>query len=193
MVTRKALNLSPGNPLAFYLQAVLAARVGNWPLAATLIQRTQGSIHDVPAVMLVQGLVAYRTGNTNHAIDLLTRLLNQQPATSPLGRALGAAQSAVGDNIGAIETLKPLADLPAADLRTLVLLARAYDASGQPEAATPLSCPRAAKRRRAGAAKAEPAATSRSALMALHEGRWRDAAMLANTIIVARPNNRRWL
>ena len=65
LVTRKALNLSPGNPLAFYLQAVMAARAGNWPLAASLIQRTQGGIDDVPAVHAVQGLVAYRTRRTN--------------------------------------------------------------------------------------------------------------------------------
>ena len=45
----------PATPLAFYLQAVMAARVGNWPLAAMMMQRTQGVLDDVPAVMLIQG------------------------------------------------------------------------------------------------------------------------------------------
>ena len=186
-VTRKALGLSPNNPLAFYLQAVMAARVGNWPLAAMLMQRTQGVIDDVPAVLLVQGLVAYRTGNTNAAIDALTRLLSRQPANIVARRGLGAAQSAVGDNIGAIETLKPLADLPGADTRTLELLARAYDASGQPEAAEPYLA-RVASRGTALALQKQGLPQRRAAAMAaLRQGRWRDAAMLGSAVIAGAP------
>lgn len=188
-LTRKTLNLSPGNPLAFYLQAVMAARAANWPLAASLMQRTEGSIDDVPAVMLVQGLVSYRTGMANQAIDSLTHLLNRQPANVAARRALGAAQSAVGDNIGAIETLKSLADLPGADLRTLVLIARAYDASGQTEEAAPYLA-RAAQKGAALALQKQSLPQRRaSMLVALHQGRWRDAAMLANTVIAAAPHS----
>jgi tetratricopeptide (TPR) repeat protein len=188
-VTRKALNLSPGNPLAFYLQAVLAARAGNWPLAAMLMQRTQGMLDDVPAVLLVQGLVAYRTGNTNAAIDAFSRLVNQQPANFAGRRALGAAQSAVGDNIGAIETLKPMADLVGADARTLTLLARAYDESGQPEAAAPYLA-RAAARGVAMALQTQSLPQRRaSAMAALRDGRWRDAQMLASTVIAGKPSS----
>jgi tetratricopeptide (TPR) repeat protein len=188
-VSRKALHLSPGNSLAFYLQAVLAARVGDWPLAAMLMQRTQGVLDDVPAVLLVQGLVAYRTGNTNASIDALVRLLNKQPANIAGRRALGAAQSAVGDNIGAIETLRPLADLPGADLRTLTLLARAYDASGQPDAAAPYLA-RIAQRGTALALQKQSLPQRRAAAMlALREGRWRDAAMLGNTVVAGAPGS----
>ncbi len=186
-VSRKALNLSPGNPLAFYLQAVVAARAGNWPLAAMLMQRTQGVLDDVPAVLLIEGIVAYRTGNPNSAIDALTRLLSRQPANVTARRALGAAQSAVGDNIGAIETLGPLADLAGADTRTLELLARAYDASGQSEAAAPYLA-RVAQRGTALALQRQGLPQRRAAAMtALREGRWRDAAMLGSTVIAGAP------
>jgi len=186
-VSRKALGLSPGNPLAFYLQAVMAARVGNWPLAAMMMQRTQGVLDDVPAVMLLQGVVAYRTGNTNSAIDALTRLLGRQPGNAAGRRALGAAQSVVGDNIGAIETLLPLAELPGADIRTLELLARAYDASGQPEAAEPYLA-RVAQRGTALLLEKQSLPQRRiAALAALRQGRWRDAAMLGSAVIAGAP------
>jgi tetratricopeptide (TPR) repeat protein len=188
-VSRKALSLSPGNPLAFYLQAVLAARVGNWPLAAMMIQRTQGVLDDVPAVLLVEGLVAYRTGNTNAAIDALTRLLSRQPGNMVGRRVLGAAQSVVADNIGAIETLRPLADFPGADSRTLELLARAYNASGQSEAAEPYLA-RIAQRGTSLALQKQSLPQRRvAALAALRQGRWRDAAMLGSTVIASAPRS----
>jgi len=49
VVTRRALELSPGNPQAYFIQAVIAARAGNFELARALLNRTGNKLASVPA------------------------------------------------------------------------------------------------------------------------------------------------
>src|SRR3546814_16907961 len=60
-LTRKMIALDPGNPRAFFRQAAMAARARNYDLARKLLQRTGGSMDGVPAVMLLTGVLHYRT------------------------------------------------------------------------------------------------------------------------------------
>lgn len=134
--TRKALTLSPGNPVAFYLQAMLAARARKFELAQSLYARTKGALDDKPAGMLLAGIIALETGNSALAIDRLGRLVALQPDNRKARRLLGAAQWRRGDAAGAIATLRPLADLPDADAYVLSLVGQALQKQGKGGAAS---------------------------------------------------------
>ena len=134
-VARHIVTLDPGNPAAFYLQAVLAARARMFDLARAIMQRTGDKLDQVPAAMLLMGVIALQSGNLEQAIDRMSRLVALQPDNIKARRILGAAQWRAGDVVGTIATLQPAADLPQADSYTLTLLGRALERSGDRRAA----------------------------------------------------------
>ena len=134
--TRKVLSLSPGNPFAFYLQAMLAARARKFELARSLYARTKGAFDDKPAGMLLAGVIALETGNSAQAIDRLGRLVGLQPDNRKARRLLGVAQWRRGDAAGTLATLRPLADLPDADAYVLNLVGQALQKQGKDGAAS---------------------------------------------------------
>ncbi|MDP9413850.1 MAG: tetratricopeptide repeat protein, partial [Pseudomonadota bacterium] len=77
--TRKALSLSPANARAYFLQAMLAARGGDFELARSLHQRTRGAFDGQPAGMLLASAIDYQTGAYSQAVLRLTRLVGLQP------------------------------------------------------------------------------------------------------------------
>lgn len=91
-VTRRVLELSPRNPRAYYLQAVLAARAGNYPLARKLLARTKGKLDSSAGVQMLRGVVELSAGNTVAAGDALEAVLRARPAsraaTDLLARAI---------------------------------------------------------------------------------------------------------
>jgi len=91
-VTRRVLELRPGNARAYYLQAVLAARAGNYRLARTLLQRCGNKLDEVPGAILLDGIVQIAEGNYAIAAEDFERLLAMQPgnvrASELLARAL---------------------------------------------------------------------------------------------------------
>src|SRR3546814_16251069 len=52
---RKAAAIVPGDPRLYYLQAVLAARAGQFTLARSLLTRTRGQMDAVPGFRLREG------------------------------------------------------------------------------------------------------------------------------------------
>ncbi|MFL6845334.1 MAG: tetratricopeptide repeat protein [Allosphingosinicella sp.] len=133
--TRRILSVSPGNPTAFYLQAMLAARGGDYALARSLLGRTNGAFNGRPAAILLAGSIELGTGNPGQAAKHLQRLLDMQPANLKARRLLGAAQFRSGDSAGAVRTLRPLADRPDADAYTLSIIAKASAWLGDDESA----------------------------------------------------------
>ena len=133
--TRKVLSLSSSNPRAFYLQAMLAARAGNFRLAHSLYQRTRGRLDDQPATMLLASGIDYQTGNVQQAITRLVKLVEMQPGNRKARRLLAASQWRLGDAAATIQTLRPIADLDDADLYTLTLMGRALARQGATERA----------------------------------------------------------
>lgn len=95
--TRRILALDGGNPRALYLQAVLAARAGKMDLARSLLGRTGERLADVPAAMLLRGVLELEAGNPNLAIDVLDRLVRAQPANGPARLLLARAAAVAGD------------------------------------------------------------------------------------------------
>jgi tetratricopeptide (TPR) repeat protein len=128
--TRHILSLAPANPMAFYLQAMLAARAGKFTLAQLLYQKTKGALDDQPAGMLLASAIALETGNAEQAVHKLQRLTAQQPDNAKARRLLAAAQWRLGDAGATVATLRPLADRPDADSYVLTLIGRALARQG---------------------------------------------------------------
>jgi tetratricopeptide (TPR) repeat protein len=155
--TRAVIAIDGGNAAAFYLQAVMAARARNFPLARTLMRNTGGAMDGLPAVMLLSAAIDYQNGNNEQAIERLARLVGMQPENLKARRLLGAAQFRAGDFSGTIATLRSIADRPQADSYVLTLVGRALEQQGNRDAAAPY-LDRAALPLPASGAVADPAA-----------------------------------
>lgn len=79
VVCRKLTTVDPGNVRALYLQAVLAARAGQTSLARKILLQAGSALKDMPAAMLLNGILEYRAGNANLAVGHFDRLLRMQP------------------------------------------------------------------------------------------------------------------
>lgn len=78
-VTRRVLQLNPKNPRALYLQAVLAARAGNYGLARGLLARTKGKLDGEAGVQMLRGVVEIAAGNPGAAAEALEAVLVLRP------------------------------------------------------------------------------------------------------------------
>jgi tetratricopeptide (TPR) repeat protein len=136
--SRQALVARPGDPMAYYLQAVLAARAGNDDLAGELLDKTHGALDDMPGALLLGGVLDYRSGAIQQAIDKWQQLSDGAPFDLTAHRLLGAAQLRAGDADGALDTLRPLALRGDAGSYTLTLAARAFEQEGKRDWAAPL-------------------------------------------------------
>lgn len=92
IVCRKIVQIEPRNSRPYFLQAVLAARAGKSELARSILLRSGTTLRDVPAAILLNGVLEYRAGNVNLAVEHFDRLLRMQPdnlqARHLLARAL---------------------------------------------------------------------------------------------------------
>lgn len=129
--TRRALASRPDSAQVFYLQAVLAARAGNDDLARTLMQRTAGKLDGLPGALLLGGMLDYRSGGYEQAINKWRELVGRQPMNITARRLLGAALLRSGDAQGALDVLRPVALRGDADSYTLTLVARAFERNGE--------------------------------------------------------------
>lgn len=133
--TRDLLVISPNNPRAFYLQAVLAARAGEWGLAQGLIYRIGKRLNNLPGFGVLAGSVELAQGNEEQALLHLRGVVDSQPDNMVARRLLGRALWSSGDDRGAIDTLRPIADRPDADSYTLTIMGRACETLGDRVAA----------------------------------------------------------
>ncbi|MFZ4746006.1 MAG: tetratricopeptide repeat protein [Sphingomonas sp.] len=133
--TRNLLAISPNNPRAFYLQAVLAARAGDWGLAQSLIYHIGTRLNDVQGFRVLAGSVELAQGNEELALLHLRAAVDMQPENMVARRLLGRALWSSGDDRGAIDTLRPIADRPDADSYTLTVMGRACERLGDRVAA----------------------------------------------------------
>lgn len=129
--TRRIDAVSPGNPRALYLQAVLAARAARFDLARSLLQQTGDALASMPGAILLDAALDLEAGGSEQAIDKLQDLIGYQPTNLPARRLLGQALLRSGDARGALDALRPIALRPDADSYTLTLVGRAFEATGQ--------------------------------------------------------------
>ena len=133
-MTRRVLALDPGNGRAWFLQAAMAARAGDYGLARAMMQHANGSMDAVPAAMLLNGLLLLQGESPLLAVEKLKPLVALQPYNEKARLLLARAYRAAGDQRSAAITLGPLVGRPDAGSYALTLGARVAEALGNRQA-----------------------------------------------------------
>ncbi|MFM2371248.1 MAG: hypothetical protein RIS85_970, partial [Pseudomonadota bacterium] len=128
---RKLAEVDPGNVRALYLQAVLAARSGQTSLARKILLQTGTALRDMPAAVLLNGILEYRAGNTNLAVGHFDRLLRMQPENLQARMLLAQALHRQGLNQQAVDTVDGWAGRGDAAPYLLTVTGRAMIALGR--------------------------------------------------------------
>jgi len=138
VVTRRILEIAPGNPQAFYLQAVMAARAGQYELARGLLARTRGKLDALPGAVLLGGVLDLAAGNNRSAAETFERVLTGQPDNWRVKELLARALYLSGQY--RYLTLRFRADLSRDDAPAYLVtcVARAHEALGERDKAGPL-------------------------------------------------------
>ena len=138
VVARKIIALDGNNPRAFFMQAVLAARAGQYGLARRLMQQTKGVLDNVPAALLVEGIIEHGEGNYNAAIDRFNRLVAIQPENREAQNLLARSLYLAGSAADAVDVLRPQVSRSGSDPYALWLTGRSLEAIGERDQATGL-------------------------------------------------------
>lgn len=168
-VTRRVLELSPKNPRAYYLQAVIAARAGNYALSRGLLARTRGKLDREPGVQLLRGVVETAQGNPSAGAEALEAVLRVRPDDRAARDLLARAIFVAGEHRYA--TLRFAADIARDDASPylLTVVARSHEALGERQRAGEL-LDRAA-RGEGAALRILPAQGAIGAMLARGEGK----------------------
>jgi tetratricopeptide (TPR) repeat protein len=182
IVCRKLTTIDPKNQRPAFMQAVLAARAGKTDLARAILQRTGTALRDMPAAILLGGVLEYRAGNNNLAVEQFDRLVRLQPdnleARQMLLRALARqANNQQGNNRQIAERFDADAAQAYAAPYTLRLVGEAWQRLGDKARAVPYLL-RAAHP--AGLVAAPLPAASASSVLAVRYG---EAPNLAQTAV----------
>lgn len=135
VVTRRMLQLDPGNPQAYYLQAVMAARAGRYDLARGLLARTRGKLAGSSGAMLLEAVLEFSAGNMRTAGELCESLLKRDPSNMRV-RELLARTLYLSAQYHYL-TLRFRGDIARQDTSPYLVsvVARAYEAQGDRERA----------------------------------------------------------
>ncbi len=123
---QRIYKMTPDNPLALYLDAVMKARLRKFNEANALMSRTKGTLDTYPPALMLKGLVAFELNNVQQADAALTKVMEVAPDNPVARRLYGAVQIKKNDFDGAIETFKPLIEKGQADAQVFGLSATAY-------------------------------------------------------------------
>ena len=137
-ITRRVLKLDPGNPKAFYLQSIMAARAGYYTLARRLMQRTEEQLSGVPGAMLLEGILEMKAGNYGLATEALERLLKFRPDNEHALLLLARALYLSGEHRYLASRFSKIAGEPDAPVYLQVQLARSYETADRRDLAAPL-------------------------------------------------------
>lgn len=106
---RKILQLDTKNAKAFFMQAVIAARAGQFGLARRLSERVGGAFGELPAPQMLRAVCDYELGNPNQAVEILQRLNAQNPRNESIAVLLARTLYKTGDQATAWQVVAPLA------------------------------------------------------------------------------------
>jgi cellulose synthase operon protein C len=132
---RKIISLDSNNGRAMYMQAVIAARAGDYDLARRLIPRIGGNFGELPGPRLLSAIVEYEVGNWNIAVDHFEKLAEMQPLNNRVRALLARALYMAGQPRDAWDAIATLVDRPDADSYTIMLGARILEALDERQAA----------------------------------------------------------
>lgn len=128
---RKILTLNPKSGRAYYMQAVIAARAGDYMLAQRILSLAGLAINETPGAMLIMAVSEYQLGNYNRAADTLERLITAQPGNIEARKMFARAKQSAGENYDALTAIKPLVARGDADVYSAMIAARAFEATGE--------------------------------------------------------------
>lgn len=138
LAVRKLAQIAPDDPRVFYLQAVLAARGNQYPLARSLLVRSGMAKDGVPAAMLLDGLLSFEERNFDSASATLESLSERQPANARLRELLARALLLSGRNAAVVERFAAEAQRDEASPYLIMLVGRAHERLGERTDAAPL-------------------------------------------------------
>ncbi len=185
VVTRRILQVVPGNPQAYYMQAVLAARAGRYDLARSLMARTRGKLDDLAGAMLLDAALQFSAGNLRIAGERCEQFLKLQPGNMHAREILARALYLSGQH--RYLTLRFRGDIARGDASPYLLsvVARGYEGLGEREQAGAL-LDRAASPEKANL-RVLPQGSAAGDLMA--QGRSADALAKAEQDRAAQPGS----
>ncbi|WP_209347489.1 tetratricopeptide repeat protein [Pontixanthobacter sp. CEM42] len=128
---RKIARIDPANRRIFYLQAVLAARAGMFQLAQSLLARSSKADRDMPAAMLLAGIIDIENGNYASAAQVLERLASAQPDNRRVRQLLARALSLGGNDRELVYRYGEIASRPSASPYLRTLVGRSHEALDQ--------------------------------------------------------------
>ncbi|MFM5929535.1 MAG: tetratricopeptide repeat protein [Novosphingobium sp.] len=191
VITRRMLELGVAEPRAHYLQAVLAARAGNFSLARTKLNKLGDGVKTMPSALLLSGILDLEGDNANLAVESFGRVVDMQPQNDLAQMLLLRAMYAAGEHKAIVERYAAWAQSPSAPVYVMEIVARAHEDLGQRDLAVPLLDRAAAVARggltpafdvgRAGRDPIDQAAAK--ARQALAQGRTGDAVSLAESLL----------
>lgn len=186
VVTRRVLELSPGNPQAYFIQAVIAARAGKYDLARALMNRTGNKLANVSAVMLFEATLELGLGNAAVAAEQLELVLERRPDNDRARNLLARALYLGGEYRYLTRRMADAVADPGAEPYLLTTVARAYEALGERGRAAVLLDRAAIPRNASFYAEASKGAIGEL----LAQGRMQDAEQVAEARRRALPGNR---
>lgn len=130
-LTRRAMEVRPRSPEAFYLQAVLAARAQQFDLARQLLQRAGGGVARLPGGLLLGGALDLEEGAYGRAAEKLRNLVALQPMNIAARKLLATALLRSDASKNGIDILRPVVARGDADSYALTLVARGYERIGE--------------------------------------------------------------
>jgi cellulose synthase operon protein C len=130
-VARRMVEIDPGHPRAYFLQAVLAARARRDDLARRLLWRTHGAYDRQPAGLLLNGVLELRSGSPALAINHFDALVRRQPDNAQANWLLGRALLANGEANEVVARFAPEGGRGDASPYVLALVGRAYERLGR--------------------------------------------------------------
>lgn len=130
VVARRIISLDGRNARAFFMQAVLAARAGQYDLARVLMQKTRGQLDDVPAAILVGAIIENADGNHRAAIEKFRRLVSLQPNNLQAQRLLARSLYLADAPDDSVAVLARQVSRDGAAPYALWLAGRAHEAAG---------------------------------------------------------------
>jgi len=127
---KAVLQAVPRYPMARYLQALSLAKRKDYVAAKDMLLDAGATLDDHLPSMFLRGAVAYALGEYEQAQNQLSRYVSQIPQNARARKLLAATYVRSNQAQKALETLKPLEDLPDLDAQTLSLLGSAYMQTG---------------------------------------------------------------
>lgn len=135
---RRMSAINPGYSRSYFLQAALAARAGEYPLARRLLVRSRKVVDQSPASALLSGIIDLETGNYASAAQGFDRLFRQQPENRRVRDLLARSLALSGSHRELVHRFGAAAGMTNASPYLQTVVARSHEALGNRVAAAQL-------------------------------------------------------